>query len=378
MDSDYFVGPERIEIFEPSNTPMRMGDPSELAVSNYQRVCDAIEVKDFETAYQYLELQFASMKTMIVIFSQWFCAYQCAAEKLLNHDNALLATDLAYQHWTENVRSISETGSLEHKVVGNVALLLDPNKLTPQLAQAVIEGLNEGQISTFLSDALEMYELYKSRLLDSLDSGKQATVHTRYHEYFICARTWHDALMQYTDSFPTVAAIQFGQLVAEQLVDQSFKIAPFSHALWQFGSTLSQKQLAAFLLEHLRDHYSGPNREGTALLIEHEDRYQLIFDPCGSGGAMRRRLGARQYRLSSASSATFGKKNEVPPYCAHCAFNTITSIERFGWPIYVTEFNEDPQKPCGWTIYKNPEDIPDFYFENVGYKKDPRKFIRRS
>jgi hypothetical protein len=35
----------------------------------------------------------------------------------------------------------------------------------------------------------------------------------------------------------------------------------------------------------------------------------------------------------------------------------------------VTEFDPDPEKPCGWTVYKDPALIPERYFTRLGYKK---------
>lgn len=207
---DYFGGRERIEIFEPSGRPMRMGEPAELAVSNDDRVLQALAAGDHRRAAEYVALQYESNATMIAIYVQWPCAYL----------------------------------------------------------------------------------------------------------------------------------------------------------------------LAAFLLAHIRDHFSGPERKGAATLREYDDRCELIFDPCGSGGAMRRRLGSAQARLPAASPATFGRAGEVPPYCTHCAINARTAIARFGWPIYITRFNPDPAKPCGWTIYKTPDDIPEQYFEALGHARDAGRFRR--
>jgi hypothetical protein len=66
----------------------------------------------------------------------------------------------------------------------------------------------------------------------------------------------------------------------------------------------------------------------------------------------------------------------VPGYCTHCAINELESMRRLGYPILVTEFESDPQKPCGWTVYKDPNLIPERYFTRLGFERDPSRFVR--
>ena len=60
----------------------------------------------------------------------------------------------------------------------------------------------------------------------------------------------------------------------------------------------------------------------------------------------------------------------MPAYCAHCALNELESVKRFGHPLWVTEFDPDASKPCGWTVYKDPQAIPQRYFERLGVHRD--------
>lgn len=373
-DQDYFGGPERIAIFEPSGRPMRMGEPSELAVSNYDRVLDALNAGDLRKATEYIALQRESNATMVSIYLQWPCAYLLAAEDSFGAQAAQALAAAAFDHWSKAVQSIAAQGIMEQSVVARATPLLHPARLTPAFARGIIDAINAGRSPDDMTTATEMLEGFDAQLSTFLAQGDMQKAMLAYDEYFSCARSWHDVLMQYADSFPSVAALEHGQASAEALVDKSFSMAPFGAGLWAFGSRLSPKQLAAFLLAHIRDHFSGPDRKGAATLQEYEDRYELTFDPCGSGGAMRRRLGSAQTRLPSASPATFSRAGEVPPYCTHCAINARTAIARFGWPIYITHFDPNPARPCGWTIYKAPDAIPDQHFEEIGYTKEPPKF----
>lgn len=373
-NKDYFSGPERIAIFEPSGRPMRMGEPSELAVSNYDRVQQALVAGDLRTATEYVALQFESNATMMAIYVQWPCAYLLAAADSFGEPAAQALAKVAFEQWSKAGQSIADQGTMEQSVVSRAAALLHPGLLTPAFARGIIEAFNGGQSPGYMASATEMLSECAARLSASLAKGKTQEARQVYEAYFSCARSWDDTLMQYADSFPGAAAAMYGQASAEALVEKSFSMAPFGAGLWAFGARLSPEQLAAFLLAHIRDHFSGPERKGAATLREYDDRYELTFDPCGSGGAMRRRLGSTQARLPAASPATFGRAGEVPHYCTHCAINARTAIARFGWPVYVTRFDPDPARPCGWTVYKTPEAIPEQYFKEVGHTKEPSGF----
>ena len=113
-------------------------------------------------------------------------------------------------------------------------------------------------------------------------------------------------------------------------------------------------------------------------MIEEADRFRLVVDPCGSGGAMRRDPAVRPTPafglLRSPSPTTWMRADGVPAYCGHCAQNEIESVRRLGYPAWVAEFDPDPDKPCCWTIYKDPLDIPEIYFERIGVHRDPSRF----
>jgi hypothetical protein len=80
--------------------------------------------------------------------------------------------------------------------------------------------------------------------------------------------------------------------------------------------------------------------------------------------------------LPEASPQTWSLKGKVPGYCSHCAASELESMRRLGYPVFVTEFNPDSKKPCGWTVYKDPDLIPEQYFKRLGFTKDPKTFKR--
>ncbi len=97
---------------------------------------------------------------------------------------------------------------------------------------------------------------------------------------------------------------------------------------------------------------------------EEPDKYVMTLDPCGSGGTMRRTMDVR--KIEKAYPWTWNKTG-VSYYCAHCClFQEILPIEMRGYPICVTQYSDDPKKPCVHLYYKSPELIPDEYFTRIG------------
>jgi len=150
---------------------------------------------------------------------------------------------------------------------------------------------------------------------------------------------------------------------------------------------LTVEDTIRFFSEAMRAHRCGPKEMGDFVIREEEDRYVMEFDPCGSGGRMRRtgevdetppRTGP-PFNLGKTKKAypwSWGKKG-VPYYCIHCClWHEIMAIEGKGYPTKITEYSDDPHVPCRWLFYKKPELIPEEYFTRVGKKKDPSKFAK--
>lgn len=372
MSDDFFSGPERLDTFLPLNKPMRMASPQNLEVPDYEMTANFLTNKDKENALKLLTLLQGSGAGMNGLLTQWAAYFPIVAKNYLDDNQLNNVIEKSYIHFCQKISSLNHDRP-SAKIIELAQVAFSPSNMTPKKAQELIEKMlkqETHQFSTLFATFGELIEqAIKATQEENWSKGAEL-----FAQYYTSARTLHDCLVQFSDSFPATVAQQYGQDIAEKIVDESFKQAPFYGPLWNLAGSLNPKQLAAFLLEHLRDHFSGETRQGSAQVVEHPDRYQLIFKPCGSGGALRRRNNDDQYKLPKASCATFGLEGQVPSYCTHCAFNARTSIEKFGFPIYVTEFNPDPNKPCGWTIYKGPELIPDKYFENVGFKNDPNKY----
>ncbi|MFC2066099.1 hypothetical protein ACFLUO_03420 [Chloroflexota bacterium] len=102
-------------------------------------------------------------------------------------------------------------------------------------------------------------------------------------------------------------------------------------------------------------------------IIDEPDRYVVIYDPCGTGGKLRRTRSVGTTK--KAYPWAFGKSG-VPYYCTHCCihFETLPTEMR-GYPIKITLIADKPEDPCVHLFYKKPELIPEEYFTRIGYKK---------
>lgn len=148
---------------------------------------------------------------------------------------------------------------------------------------------------------------------------------------------------------------------------------------WKAFPKLSIPERVCVTAEIMRAHHSGPRQDGGIQIVEDEEKYSLILDPCGSGGRMRRgdpvdgspsRLG-EPYRFGATQEAhdwCWNRKG-VPYYCVHCAVNELLPMEWGGHPMWITEYDDDAAKPCVWHIYKRAESIPERYYTRMGRRK---------
>ena len=103
------------------------------------------------------------------------------------------------------------------------------------------------------------------------------------------------------------------------------------------------------------------------VVTEEPDRYVVRYDPCGSGGRLKR---LRPVGVTSKPYPWSWGKAGVPYYCCHCCIQwEIIGIELQGSPIRITLPGDRPEDPCTHLYYKKPEFIPEEYYTRVGKKK---------
>lgn len=172
----------------------------------------------------------------------------------------------------------------------------------------------------------------------------------------------NDSFTAFVESILTYLADHFG----EEEVYKSLRPRYQSRMAEFLATTHGVEEVIQRCTESQRRHHASFS------VMEEPDRYVLRYDPCGSGGRLRR---TRNVGLTKKAYPWSWGKTGVPYYCTHCCVNwEITAIELRGYPARITNVGDKPEDPCIHLFYKKPELIPQEYFNRIGMKKDPVKF----
>jgi hypothetical protein len=203
-------------------------------------------------------------------------------------------------------------------------------------------------------------------------------------------RTLHDRVIDSSYGWMSVWVERFGEesvpemfeLVAMEHFEEFFELGDPKRHAWIEGGC---NAVLLDTLEAMRAHLSTVRRDGAPIeMVEHEDRYEFEFDPCGSGGRALRgdivegtpsRIG-EPYNFGVIEGAyewTDGKAG-MCVYCNHCQqLYEQWTIDRSGIPFLVVDpptaadgVGHDSPKRCRYTTYKDPDAVPDEVFERCG------------
>jgi hypothetical protein len=169
------------------------------------------------------------------------------------------------------------------------------------------------------------------------------------------------------------------QFLVRDWFDKRYARFDVSRADWKDSFRL----LLFLSFEAMHGHLCGPKREGDVEYQEFEDRVQLEFDPCGSGGRAYRGepldgTGSRMQPpygfkpLQNAYDFTWNKRG-ICTYCVHCCVLTeVMPAKAFGYPVRVIDPPSYPHAAnakCRYTIYKDPRAIPEHVYRRIGMTK---------
>ncbi len=375
--SSFFSGPEELRTFEVTGQLMRMGALQHLSVSDKKRVESLLDEGSTEEAIAYIETLFTKYMWIVIAFAEWCLHCSAVCREHISADLERNLTRKAHALWHKDSTPLAQDEQ-SAAVLKELFSLFTPEYMTPETVAGYVKDFQEQNPHGVAFTLVKKAQKEKVTCVDSIKNKNTLNAKACFHRLFVDMRTRHDAFAQYTSAYAAVVHQKYGQEKVELLLEKSFSGCSFYDGLFGLATSVAPDQLAAFYAEHLRTHFSGEDRDGKCEVVEDEKSYRLVFNTCGSGGAMRQRMcsidAQKKYQLPKASPVTWGRENEVPFYCSHCAKNELKYIDMIGYPVAVTEFDPDPHKPCGWTIYKNPHDIPESYFTRLGLKKDPSKF----
>lgn len=353
--NNYFRGAERLGVFEKTGTPLRMGEVEKLVIPDYQVLRNLVKDHQWDQAIAYLTSFHTQNITMNSIFFGW-----C---KILSNYYAELT-------------SIEKEKSIRPEIISDFHRVADAMKKAYSNAEDIIliekmkqyfsgENLLPENVDSLVEEMNADFQL----VIDSFNEKNEEKSLMQITRFNRNAVIRHDSFASYVYSYPSTVVKESGEKIAVEVSNGSILKNQMWLGMWELIKVITAEELAAFLSEHLRFHFSGKTREGSTQIVEDDKMIRLIFDPCGSGGALRRRLEADEVKLQEKHQLAWNKCGEVNLYCSHCALNEKFSIELFGYPKIVVDFQDDANKPCGWTIYKDKKDVPQEVFDRLGMQR---------
>jgi hypothetical protein len=235
------------------------------------------------------------------------------------------------------------------------------------------------QLAGALANGVRSYDLSVAQASERLEQLREGW------------RRLHDRYADLMSGLLAFVAARFGEArledcyrhVLEPYIQERYSV--FDVRRQPYSDTLFRNLYLTF--EAMRGHLVGPGRRGDIELEEHADRYEIRFDPCGSGGRTLRGdpdegtgsrvLAPYEFGVTRERHDWAWNEEGVCYYCAHCCFALEKlPAERWGHPVRVVDpplwrGEDDPvtHKKCQWTIYKSLEAIPESAYRRIGRQK---------
>ncbi len=341
---------------------VRTGDWADQAISTMTRIQEALDdagdvfglkAGRRETAAQLVDYFMEEAKVVYVIYQLWTPAFldwlrdQGVPQAELDAEIARLASLLAYP---------------------------DGTPLEPEPRWAAL-----GERAGRLGNGIRGYSLSVAEASEELDGLVEdwRRLHDRYADLMA------GVLAFVARRFGEAALEPCYRSVLEPYIQERYMVFDVRHR--PYADTLVRNLYIS--LEAMRAHLVGPGRRGNVELHEFDDRFELSFDPCGSGGRQvrgdeiegtgSRVLAPYEFGVTQDEHPWAWNEKGVCYYCAHCnlALSTLPA-ERWGHPVRTVEpplwrGPDDPstRKACKWTVWKTLEAIPEREYRRIGRTK---------
>lgn len=187
----------------------------------------------------------------------------------------------------------------------------------------------------------------------------------------------HDVLVAWINEMLNYLSEKTEQAVLDSILETHQSIWGDRYATWD---AMTPWEKVALTVEGMRGHLSGASRKGDVIVREEDDRYVIAFDPCGTGGVLRRgdpETRRPAYRTSGvnreAHDWTWGKVG-VHWYCSHCAIAMEwLPGRRRGHPLRPLDHTLDHQAPCVWYVYKDEAKTRAYHYPRTGLKRQEQQ-----
>ncbi len=215
------------------------------------------------------------------------------------------------------------------------------------------------------------------RCLTALESGDVESAVDWLDRMRLEFKNPHEILVAWVQDLLSYCAATWGEeAVLETILHTHQSIWGDRYAAWD---QMTPWEKVALTVEGMRGgHFSGARRRGDVIVREEEDRFVIAFDPCGSGGVLRRgdpETGSGPYPVTDHGvnkepHLWTWQKTGVHWYCSHCAIAMEwLPGRRRGHPLRPLDHTLDHHAPCVWYVYKDETQTRDYHYPRTGLVK---------
>lgn len=187
----------------------------------------------------------------------------------------------------------------------------------------------------------------------------------------------HDVLVAWMQNLLSFIASEYQEpAVLETILHTHQDIWGDRYAAWD---RMTPWEKVALTVEGMRGgHFSGMQRRGDVIVEDQGDRFMVAFDPCGSGGVLRRGdpetgrgpIDIALHGVNEESHLWTWQKTGVHWYCSHCAIamEWLPGRQR-KYLLRPLDHTLDHSAPCPWYIYKEDRLIREHHYPRTGQVK---------
>lgn len=232
-----------------------------------------------------------------------------------------------------------------------------------------------GIMRTF--DQYPIGETERDQAVSALDRGDTANARFWLERMRLAFLNVHDILVAWMQNLLTFIAQEYQEpAVLETILHTHQDIWGDRYAAWD---RMTPWEKVALTVEGMRGgHFSGIQRRGDVIVEDQGDRYMVAFDPCGSGGVLRRGdpetgrapINVTLHGVNEEAHLWTWQKTGVHWYCSHCAIAMEWLPGRTrGYLLRPLDHTLDHGAPCPWYIYKEDRLIRDYHYPRTGQTK---------
>jgi hypothetical protein len=209
------------------------------------------------------------------------------------------------------------------------------------------------------------------RLEEAVRANDKVAAYTWLERMWLEFKVPHDVLVAWINEMFAHLALDTEQRILDSILETHQSIWGNRYEKWDL---MTPWEKVALTVEGMRGHLSGQSRKGDVRVWDEGDRFAISFDPCGTGGVLRRGdpdTGRKPYQTDGLNQEThewiWEEKTGVHWYCSHCAIamEWLPGNQR-GYVFRPLDHNLDHQAPCVWYVYKDEKKSRAYHYPRTG------------